>query len=302
MEREYLLPADRPARAAGARPRPRLAGRARRSTSRRCAQAAAHAGRPARLHHLPLVDLPGEEPGAHARRARDRARCRRGGREYRFRLRARSFLHNQVRGIVGTLERVGARRLAAGRGWPRRWPRATARPAGRSARRTGSTSSRCATRRTRSPERPAAVSGRHGAAGRRARLPRLRRLTAPPSGLVVDRWPSAKRIRPVALRAGRRRSRLHRSSRWDRSPGPGRSAARRPRCPRSTCRRASVILPWPGALALGKAALVAGAVGVDRHRLALAQTVHPVAVVGHSRRPRSACPRPWLRPSAKAPS
>lgn len=31
-----------------------------------------------------------------------------GGDEYRFRLRARSFLHNQVRGIVGTLERVGA--------------------------------------------------------------------------------------------------------------------------------------------------------------------------------------------------
>lgn len=30
-----------------------------------------------------------------------------GGREYRFRLRARSFLHNQVRSIVGTLERVG---------------------------------------------------------------------------------------------------------------------------------------------------------------------------------------------------
>jgi tRNA pseudouridine38-40 synthase len=31
-----------------------------------------------------------------------------GGREYRFALRARSFLHNQVRSIVGTLERVGA--------------------------------------------------------------------------------------------------------------------------------------------------------------------------------------------------
>ena len=31
-----------------------------------------------------------------------------GGREYQFRLRARSFLHNQVRSIVGTLERVGA--------------------------------------------------------------------------------------------------------------------------------------------------------------------------------------------------
>ena len=30
------------------------------------------------------------------------------GREYRFSLRARSYLHNQVRSIVGTLERVGA--------------------------------------------------------------------------------------------------------------------------------------------------------------------------------------------------
>lgn len=30
------------------------------------------------------------------------------GTEYRFQLRARSFLHNQVRSIVGTLERVGA--------------------------------------------------------------------------------------------------------------------------------------------------------------------------------------------------
>jgi tRNA pseudouridine38-40 synthase len=31
-----------------------------------------------------------------------------GGLEFRFHLRARSFLHNQVRSIVGTLERVGA--------------------------------------------------------------------------------------------------------------------------------------------------------------------------------------------------
>ncbi len=31
-----------------------------------------------------------------------------GGIEYQFSLRARSFLHNQVRSIVGTLERVGA--------------------------------------------------------------------------------------------------------------------------------------------------------------------------------------------------
>jgi tRNA pseudouridine38-40 synthase len=30
------------------------------------------------------------------------------GHEIRFHLRARSFLHNQVRSIVGTLERVGA--------------------------------------------------------------------------------------------------------------------------------------------------------------------------------------------------
>jgi tRNA pseudouridine38-40 synthase len=31
-----------------------------------------------------------------------------GGSEFQFRLRARSFLHNQVRSVVGTLERVGA--------------------------------------------------------------------------------------------------------------------------------------------------------------------------------------------------
>ncbi|MFC3166825.1 MULTISPECIES: tRNA pseudouridine(38-40) synthase TruA [Paracoccus] len=37
------------------------------------------------------------------------------GREYRFHLRARSFLHNQVRSIVGTLERVGAGSWEPGR-------------------------------------------------------------------------------------------------------------------------------------------------------------------------------------------
>ncbi len=36
------------------------------------------------------------------------------GTEYRFNLRARSFLHNQVRSIVGTLERVGAGSWATG--------------------------------------------------------------------------------------------------------------------------------------------------------------------------------------------
>jgi tRNA pseudouridine38-40 synthase len=36
-----------------------------------------------------------------------------GGTEYRFDVRARSFLHNQVRSFVGTLERVGAGRWTA---------------------------------------------------------------------------------------------------------------------------------------------------------------------------------------------
>ncbi len=38
-----------------------------------------------------------------------------GGTEYRFDVRARSFLHNQVRSFVGTLERVGAGKWAAER-------------------------------------------------------------------------------------------------------------------------------------------------------------------------------------------
>lgn len=38
-----------------------------------------------------------------------------GGTEIRFHLRARSFLHNQVRSMVGTLERVGAGSWAPGR-------------------------------------------------------------------------------------------------------------------------------------------------------------------------------------------
>ncbi|WP_108484728.1 tRNA pseudouridine(38-40) synthase TruA [Oceaniglobus ichthyenteri] len=38
-----------------------------------------------------------------------------GGQEFRFALRARSFLHNQVRSIVGTLERVGAGKWPAER-------------------------------------------------------------------------------------------------------------------------------------------------------------------------------------------
>ena len=45
----------------------------------------------------------------------DEIRIEREGDEIRFRLHARSFLHNQVRSIVGTLERVGAGRWPAGR-------------------------------------------------------------------------------------------------------------------------------------------------------------------------------------------
>ena len=50
-----------------------------------------------------------------------------GGQEFRFSLRARSFLHNQVRSIVGTLERVGAG------AWPPEQVRAALRAANRAA-------------------------------------------------------------------------------------------------------------------------------------------------------------------------
>ena len=70
------------------------------------------------------ADKPGEDAG------RDRHRPNTpypgGSRDTALTLRARSFLHNQVRSIVGTLERVGAGRLAArpgGRGAGRPRPR-----------------------------------------------------------------------------------------------------------------------------------------------------------------------------------
>ena len=101
------LPAGRAAGAAGARPRAGVAGRAP-------ARPRGDAGGGGHLvgHHdfttfrssicqarspvktLDAIEIE-ELPAA-------------GGVEYRFTLRARSFLHNQVRGIVGTLERVGA--------------------------------------------------------------------------------------------------------------------------------------------------------------------------------------------------
>jgi tRNA pseudouridine38-40 synthase len=45
----------------------------------------------------------------------DEIDIRQDGALFEFRLRARSFLHNQVRSLVGTLERVGAGRWAPGR-------------------------------------------------------------------------------------------------------------------------------------------------------------------------------------------
>ncbi len=53
-----------------------------------------------------------------------------------IRVRARSFLHNQVRSFVGTLERVGSGAWAPD-DVTTRWRRATAPPAARSARPQG---------------------------------------------------------------------------------------------------------------------------------------------------------------------
>ncbi len=68
----------------------------------------ADAGGAARLHHLPLDHVPGEEPGEDARRGARRALRHRGRPRDPLHVRARSFLHNQVRSFAGTLERVGA--------------------------------------------------------------------------------------------------------------------------------------------------------------------------------------------------
>ena len=68
------------------------------------AEGAAHARRAARLHHLPLGPLPVGQPGQDARPAR---RSKRVGDEIHIEAAARSFLHHQVRSMVGCLALVG---------------------------------------------------------------------------------------------------------------------------------------------------------------------------------------------------
>ena len=104
------LPHRQPPRAAHARARPRLA---REAAPRRGgdARGGARARRPARLHHLPRRAVPGEVADPHPRQARRRARRRR---DSRSRSSARSFLHRQVRSMVGSLVEVGAGRWTAG--------------------------------------------------------------------------------------------------------------------------------------------------------------------------------------------
>ena len=97
------LPHRQPPRAAGARSEEGLVG-GQAARRRGDARGRASAGRPARLHHLPLVAMPGQEPDQDARPAR----CRRAiGDAIEIRASARSFLHNQVRSMVGSLKRVG---------------------------------------------------------------------------------------------------------------------------------------------------------------------------------------------------
>ena len=98
-----------PPRRSRARPRPRLA----RAAAARCrgdARRRAAAGRQARLHHLPLDRMPGEVAGEDARPARRRARRRRDRTSTPS---ARSFLHNQVRSMVGSLVLVGEGKWSA---------------------------------------------------------------------------------------------------------------------------------------------------------------------------------------------
>ena len=89
--------AARLARAAAARRRGHARGRAT-------------AGRPARFHDIPLHRMPGQIAGEDARPARRDARRRRGARQRRS---ARSFLHNQVRSMVGSLVHVGEGKWSA---------------------------------------------------------------------------------------------------------------------------------------------------------------------------------------------
>ena len=97
------------------------------------ARGRADAGRPARLHHLPLGPLPGEQPGADARPARCHAR-RRHHRDPRL----GALLPAQPGALHGRHAEARRRGRAGRRPMSRRrWRRRIARPAARSRRRTG---------------------------------------------------------------------------------------------------------------------------------------------------------------------
>ncbi len=78
-------------------------------------------------------------------RTLDKLEVTRAGGEITVRATARSFLHNQVRSMVGTLKKVGDGKWPVERGRPRRWKRRTARVRGRWRRPSGSISSRSTT-------------------------------------------------------------------------------------------------------------------------------------------------------------
>ena len=63
----------------------------------------------ARFHDVPQHRMPGQKPGAHARPARRDAR----GDDIFVEASARSFLHNQVRSMVGSLKLVGEGKWSA---------------------------------------------------------------------------------------------------------------------------------------------------------------------------------------------
>ena len=77
------------------------------------------ADRQARLQQLPLDRLPGQVVDQDARRCSPSARS---GEEIAIEVGARSFLHNQVRILVGTLQLVGRGQWTQGAMSRRRWP------------------------------------------------------------------------------------------------------------------------------------------------------------------------------------
>ena len=121
-----------PPRRSDARRRPRLA-RAAPARCRGDARGRAAPRRQARLHHLPLHRMPGQVAGEDARPLD----VERDGDEVNVSASARSFLHNQVRSMVGSLVAGRRGQMERRRSRRARSPRATAPPAARWRRRTG---------------------------------------------------------------------------------------------------------------------------------------------------------------------